>query len=267
MRGASAQAQRRVLAAVEETVRGDAAALGDELFTVVDVLDAQPALRRVLTDPAASEAAKEGLARSLFAGKVSDATLTVLSAATSVRWSGTRDLPDALEIAGVTAHLLIVEAAGQLDEVEDELFRFGRLVHGNNELRAALTDRSPPRGPKRQLTRTLLEGRSTAATVALAGQAAAARQRSFEATIAYFGELAAQRRQQLVATVRSAYDLDPQERQRLAEALEHTYGTPVHVNVVVDPAVLGGLAVEVGDEIIDGTVSGRLEDARRRITG
>jgi len=269
MRGTSAQSQQQAVAAVEAALArdGDAVTLGGELFALVDVLDAQPALRRILTDPGATDEAKTGLARSLFGDKVSDATLTTLIAAATGRWSSGRDLADALELAGVTAYVIGADHADQLDEVEDSLFRFGRVAHGNDELRAALADRTAPRERRRQLVRTLLEGRSTPATVALASQAVAARQRSFEATLAYFGEVAAQRREQLVATARSAYDLDLAERERLSAALQRTYGKAVHLNVVVDPSVLGGLAVEVGEELIDGTVAGRLEEARRRIAG
>ncbi|CAN5473889.1 F0F1 ATP synthase subunit delta [soil metagenome] len=268
MRGTSAQSQRQVVAAVEEAVGdSDAGVLGDELFAVVDVLDSAPSLRRILTDPAAAEDAKVGLARSLFADKVSEATMVVLAATAKQRWSSSRDIGDALETAGVIAHVLGAERAGQLDEVEDEMFRFGRVAHGNGELRAALADRALPRTRKRDLVRSLLQGRSTEHTVSLVSEAVVARQGSFEVTLARYGELAAERRSQLVALVRSAYDLDLDERERLAAALERTYGKPVHLNVVVDPSVLGGLAVQVGDEVIDATVSGRLHDAHRRLTG
>jgi len=269
MRGTSAQSQEQLVATVEDALRddGDASALGDELFSLVDVLDAQPSLRRILTDPAASADAKSGLIRELFGDRISSAASEVLTAAATARWSGSRDMSDALELAGVTAHLIGAQAADQLDEVEDELFRFGRLAQGNPELRAVLSDRGVDRDRKRELVRGLLDGRTTPWTVSLASQAVVARQRSFEASLAEMGEVAAGRRQQLVASVRSAYELEPQERQRLADALSHMYGKPVHLNVVVDPSVLGGLSVEVGDEIVDATVSARLQDAHRRIAG
>ena len=269
MRGASAKSQQEAVAAVEDALghQADAASLGDELFGVVDLLDVEPSLRRILTDPAATQDAKAELVRLLFADKVSDPTAAVLTAAASGRWSRGRDLADALELAGATALLVGAESQGQLDEVEDELFRFGRVAHGNSELRGVLSDPAIPRERRRALAGALLEGRSTPWTVSLVSQALVARRRSFEATLTEFGEVAAQRRAQLVASVRAPYELDPQERQRLADALERTYGQPVHLNVLVDPAVLGGLSVEVGDEIIDATMSGRLEDARRRIAG
>jgi F-type H+-transporting ATPase subunit delta len=284
MRGASARSQDRLLDRVDQLVEGggDATVLGDELFAVVEVLDAQPVLRRLLTDPGAPEEAKRGMVRQLFGtggqglvrslfsrdgGKVAATTVNVLADAAAVRWQSTRDLPDALERAGVMAHLNAAEQRGELDEVEDELFRFGRVVHGDPALRAAVSNRAVPVGQRRDIVAALLSARAGTATVALARQAAVARHGSFEVTIDEMGALAANRRNRLVATVTSAVELTETERRRLAEALGRHYGRALHVNVIVDPRVLGGLAVQVGDDLIDGTVSGRLEDARRRITG
>ena len=70
-----------------------------------------------------------------------------------------------------------------------------------------------------------------------------------------------------VATVRVARALSDAERQRLADTLSRQYGRPVHLNTIVDPDVLGGIRVEIGDDVIDGTVSARLDDARRLLAG
>jgi F-type H+-transporting ATPase subunit delta len=113
----------------------------------------------------------------------------------------------------------------------------------------------------------LLEGKATAPAVRLAVHAVASGHRSFEAAIEAFQKIAADRQRRVVALVRVAVDLTGDERTRLAGALSRQYGRDVHLNVVVDPVVLGGVRVEVGDEVIDGTVAGRLDDARRRMTG
>ncbi|CAA9353515.1 MAG: ATP synthase delta chain [uncultured Nocardioidaceae bacterium] len=284
MRGSSARSQQTLLERVDTRVEdgADPEVLGDELFAVVEVLDAQPVLRRLLSDPASSEQAKRGMVNHLFGtgdkglirsllsrdeGKVSGPTVELLGDAAALRWHSTRDLPDALERAGITAYLASAERAGQLDEVEDELFRFGRVVHGDPELRAAVGNRSLPVSQRRDLVDALLSGPALPATVALARQAAVGRHGSFETTLEDTGELAAQRRDRLVATVTSAIELGEAERNRLAEALGRYYGRQLHVNVVVDPRLMGGLTVQVGDDVIDGSVSGRLEDARRRISG
>jgi F-type H+-transporting ATPase subunit delta len=269
MRGVSGETRSSVLGVVDRQVRDgvDAAALGDDLFAVVDVLDGSPSLRRMLTNPSSSSGAKTGLVASLFSGKVGDAAMQTVTTAASGRWNSARDLGDALEDAGVEAHLAGAERAGQLEEAEDELFRFGRVVHGDPALRAAVSDRTMPVSRKRDLVGALLQGRSQPATAALVRQAVAARRRPFELTLEDYVATAAQRRDQLVATVRAAYDLDADERTRLAGALQRVYGKPVHLNVVVEPALLGGATIEIGDEVIDSSVAGRLEQARRKMAG
>jgi F-type H+-transporting ATPase subunit delta len=269
MRGISAETREAVLGVVDQQVRAgaDATALGNDLFAVVDVLDAQPALRRMLTNPSSAVEAKSGLVSSLFSGKIDDGAYAALVAAAVGRWNSARDLADALEDAGVEAHLAGAELAGELEDVEDELFRFSRIAHGDPGLRAAVSDRALPLGRKRDLVGALLEGRARPATVSLVKQAVAARRRPFELTLEDYVEAAASRRDQLVATVRAAYDLDLDQRHRLAMALQGVYGKPVHLNVVVEPTLLGGATIEIGDELIDSSVAGRLEQARRQMTG
>jgi len=269
MRGVSAGSREAVLNVVDQQVHSgvDATALGDDLFAVVAVLDAQPGLRRMLTNPSSAENAKAGLVEALFAGKIADAAFQAVLAAALGRWNSARDLADALEDAGVEAHLSGAERTGDIEDAEDELFRFSRVVHGDPALRSAVTDRSLPLARKRELVGALLEGRARPATVSLVKQALAARRRAFELTLEDYVSVAAQRRDQLVATVRAAYDIDPGQRDRLSAALQRVYGKPVHLNVVVEPGLLGGATIEIGDELIDSSVAGRLEQARRKMVG
>lgn len=269
MRGVSARSLARVLERVETEIgsSADPAVLGDELFAFVDILDAEPNLRRILTDPSTQTSTQVGLAQRLLGEKVTAPTLAVVEAAVGERWSSARDLPDGLERAGVNAQVAGAEQAGRLDDLEDELFRFGQVVASNHDLRAAITDRTAPVGAKKRLVANLLENDATPAAVALAQQAVVARTRSFRTTLRFFGDIAAARRHRLLATVRAAYSLGESERQRLAAALGRKYGQEVHVNVIVDESVIGGLSVEIGEEVIDGTVASRLEDARRKMAG
>lgn len=269
MRGVSAKSLEQVLAAVDRQVADGAQphALGDELFGVVALLDDEVSLRRVLTDPSTETEAQEGLARRILGERVGTATLEVIGAAVRGRWSSTRDLSDALELAGVVAHVAGADKSGSLEDVEDELFRFGRVATGDSELRSVLTDRAVPVDRKAKLVDDLLAGKASAATISLARQATAARSKGFEATLRDFAEVAADRRDRLVATVRVAAPLSQEDKERLAAALGRQYGREVHPNVVVDPSIIGGVSVEIGEDVIDGTVATRLEDARRRIAG
>lgn len=266
MRGISAKSLADVLAAVNADT-GDADVLGDELFNIVGILDGSPSLRRILTDPSTEEAARANLAKTVFGGKISDGALVVLDVAVQSRWASGRDLSDGLETAGVSAHVAAADKAGELDSLETELFDFNQAVVGDSELRQVLTDRSIPAGPKAELVGTLIDGKVSKATAALAKQAVAARTGSFDKAIAAFAQTAASRRNRLLAEVRVAYELGDDEKQRLATALAAKYGREVHINTILDPSVVGGISVAVGDEVVDGSVSSRLEDARRRIAG
>jgi len=266
MRGISAKSLDEVLGAVgaARTGSGD---LGGELFDIVSTLDREPALRRVLTDPSTEAQAKAGLAASIFGDRISADALTVLQVAVSGRWASGRDLTDGLETAGVTSLVAAADAAGQLDGLETELFEVGRFVRSDSELRQIVSDRGLPAAAKGELLSSLLGGKVSATTLALASQAAAARTGSFEKVLAAFGVTAAARRSRLLAEVRVAAELDEAERTRLAAALGKKYGRDVHLNIVVDPSIVGGITVSIGDEIVDGSMSTRLEVARRRLAG
>lgn len=266
MRGISAKSLADVLAAVD-AAKGSASTLGAELFSAVAILDGAPALRRVLTDPSTEDDAKAGLAKQVFGSQVGKDTLAVLESAVRGRWGSSRDLTDGLETAGVTATVASADSAGGLDQLETELFAVGQLVQSDAELRQTVSDRALPAEAKAGLLSSLLSGKVTDATLALASQAAVARAGSFEKVLATFGETAAARRSRLLAQVRVAYELGESEKTRLAKALGKKYGREVHLNIVVDPSVLGGISVSVGDEVVDGSMSTRLEVARRRLAG
>jgi len=271
MRGASrssmSAAQDRLDALLGQS--GSAAAVvGDELFSVADVLDSVPALRASLTDPSRSGDDKAALVRRLLAGKVSEQVVEFISGTVRDRWSENRDLADAIDGLAADAVLVSAQQQGHLDGLEDELFRFSRVVAAEPSLRSALTDRALPAERKTALVSHLLEGKASTETVRLATRTIThPRGRSLEAGLATLADRAAARRQRLVATVTSAVVLTEAQRDRLSATLASQFGHDVHVNVVIDPAVVGGLRVSLGDEVIDGTLATRLESAQRRING
>jgi F-type H+-transporting ATPase subunit delta len=269
MRGTSRDSLARAEERVEPLLGAvDGVALGEELFAVARLLDSSAALRRALTDPSADPQAKAGLAGRLLTGKTSSETSELVSGLARDRWSEARDLADAVEQVGVVAVLGSAERDGALDAVEDELFRFGRMVEGDRGLASALSDRALPTERKAGLVNRLLEGKVQRHTLALARQAAAhPRGRSLTAVLDAVGKKAAQRRQRLVASVTAALPLTAQQRERLAQVLQRVYGRTMWLNVDVDPEVIGGLRIQVGDEVIDASVLNRLDEARRRLAG
>ena len=228
--------------------RSDADPLGlaGELFAAVGLLDEQPALRRALTDPAASAERKADLVRSLFQSKLSDAAVDVLANLAGARWAAPRDLADAA----------------------DELFRFGRLVAANPDLRGALVDPIGPETGKAALVRDLLADRARPTTVLLVEQIVThPRGRSIEGALDHYAQLTAFLRRRLIAHVRVAVALTGTERDRLATVLRRLYGRDMHLNIEVDPGVVGGMTIQIGYEVIDGTAITRLEQARSRLAG
>lgn len=240
---------------------------GDELFAVVRMLDAEHGLRRALSDPAKQGAEKAAVAGALLHGKVAQDTETLVAEAAAAHWASPGDFADAIELLGIEAFVMAAEFEGTLDDLEDDLFRLARTIAGRPDLRAALSGPAPD-AAKRELLATLLEGKVSAQSLSLITQVLLhTRGRSPQAALDVAASVAAQRREQLVAVVRSASPLGTEQRNRLRTMLGDSYGKRVHLNVVVDPAVLGGISVQIGDELIDGTAASRLADVRRGLAG
>ncbi len=240
-------------------------ALADELFAVVEAVGAQPSLRRALTDPSTPDEVRSQLTQSLFGDRVSGAAVAFLPEAARARWGTAGSFVAALERQGVRALLRTAQDAGQLDELEDQLFKVERLVDANPELRRALGDRRTPVEGREELLTGLLVGRVLPSVTRLARRAVSARQRTFDLTVEGYLKAAAELRERAVATVTTARPLTAEQEERLRAALSRQVGRDVNVRVVIDPTVIGGVRVSLGDEVIEGTVAGRLTDAQRKL--
>lgn len=252
----------------ESAVRAaaDAATIGDSLLGIVGVLSRRPTVRRALVDVGRSADTREALARRLFGDRVDGAAMDIVAAAIAERWSRPSEFTNAITDLGIQAHLAAAEVDDRLADVEDELFRFGQIVRSDPALRSALTDQVAPRESKQQLIKRLLDRKAQPETVRLVEYAVLDRRGgSLERELDHMVELAAARRKRRVAVVHVAAPLSRDHRERLQRALSTNAGVPVELNVVVDPAIVGGIRVEIGDEVVDGTVSSRLDDARRRL--
>ena len=234
-----------------------------DMFAVVDALDSSATLRRAVTDPGTPEGARRGLVHGLFDGKVDRAVADFVAEAATLRWAGGRTFAAALEWQAVRAVLIVADRRGDLEDTEDQLFRFARFVESNPDLRNVLADRSIDRSKRQELVGELLSERATDATIILAKRAVAARERTFANTIEGYVTLAAAQKNRVVATVRVAKPLTSNQRDRLHAALTKKIGRDVAIQEVIDPDVLGGVRVELGDEVFEGTVVDRLEAARR----
>ncbi|GAB3112572.1 F0F1 ATP synthase subunit delta [Janibacter alkaliphilus] len=268
MRGASRFAVAESRPALEQALAGQAQQTGEELFGVTALLDDNATLRRAVVDPSREGSDRSDLVRRLLGGKVSEPTVEVVATLAAQRWSRERDLTDTLERFAVEGVLKGAEDALRIDAVEDELFRFERIVAGTPELRDALANRQAEAGPKAELVSRLLEGKAAAETVRLARQAVLApRGRRIDRSLETYLAVAAERREQVTAEVTTAGELSEEQRTRLSAALQRLYGKPVLVQQIIDPDVIGGIRVQVGDEVVDGTVLRRLEQAKRHLAG
>ena len=267
LRGASADALATLRSELSGAVAGgaDAGTLGDELFTVAQALHAEPTLRRVASDASLPAAAKQGLMGDVLGGKAGEATAALVSSAVAQRWTLSRDLPAALERLSEVA--VVLSAGKDGDQLVDELFAVGQTVNGNSELREALANPARSVEVKSAMVDTLLGGKVLSATTTLTKQALAGTYRTVTLALTTYRGVAAEVVGQSVATVRVTKPLADGERTALVEALSKAYDREVHVNEIVDPSVLGGVRVEIGDDVIDGTISSRLTDARRRLVG
>ena len=242
--------------------------LADELFAVGRLLDGELTLRRALSDPAGRPEDRAALAQRLFASKLSGTALDVVQTVARLRWSHPIDMADAFAALATEASLDAAAARGELDGVEDELFRFGRIIGGDRELGRILSDRKASAEGKRALLDRLLSGRVSPVTEqllrnVLTGPHAGTAENAVER----LSEVASRRRGQSIARVTTAVALTADQEQRLADVLRRIYGRTVGLQITVDPSVLGGLIVQVGDEVIDGSIAHRLEAAERRLAG
>jgi F-type H+-transporting ATPase subunit delta len=164
------------------------------------------------------------------------------------------------------ALLSIVSTEGHEDEVEDELFRFARIVEGNDDLRMTLANPGLPLDQRAAIVDELLANRALPITRAITTfLVGAGRGHDLPAIVDRFVELAAQNREHAIAEVRSAVELDDSQKQRIADALSRSTGKHVEVKVVIDESVLGGIVATIGDTVIDGTVRHRLDQLKEQI--
>ena len=165
------------------------------------------------------------------------------------------------------AVLAVAEAEGDLENVEDQLFRFGRIVESRPDLREALTDPALPADRKKAVIDDLLEGKASKNTIGLLDfLMEQGRTRDLPRIIEAVSGLAAERRRSAVAEVRTAVPLDEFRRARLQEALSKATGRNVELRVLIDDSIMGGVVARVGDQVFDGTIKRKLEIAREQLT-
>jgi len=238
----------------------------EDILAIGRVLDGNPFLRRALSDPSTPVEHRQQVVAALFQGKVGAGALKVLQAAAAANWPDGHALVRSLERAGIQTVLLWADREGQLDQLVDELFAAGQVISKTPELRRAVTDFTVAPDRRRALVQQVLDRTVLPQTLALVEHAAVTHHATFEDAIAADLDLAGQLKATLVAVATVARPLTAAQRTQLANSLTRRAGKTVRIEEVVDPGVIGGIRIALGDDIIDGTMTARLEAARRHLT-
>jgi F-type H+-transporting ATPase subunit delta len=272
LRAASRAALANLVGEFEDVAGGlDAdglTALADDLASVARLLITENALNKHLAEPTDAPTAKVALVDKLFTGKIGEPALKLVRTAASQRWSTEANFVDAIEHTARIALLQRANIAGEVDEVEDQLFQFGRVLDAEPRLSSLLSDyTADAAGRIALLDKVVGTGSSANGTAAalLAQTVGLLRGERADEAVIDLAELAVARRGEVVAHVSAAADLSDVQRDRLTTVLTRIYGHPVAVQLNVDPELLGGLSITVGDEVIDGSIASRLVAAQTQL--
>ena len=237
-----------------------------DLFTVLTVLSSSVGVRRALTDNSRDASSKSELISNLFGKNIGAQAQALMVSASSLRWSNPAELADAIERIAVEAEASAAEKNNELEKIEDQLFDFTRVLVANPELRQALNTSADSDAGKVALLEAVVKGKYANSTLNLLRRVVVLRRgRSIDSTLTTYSHYVSTRRDRLVAHVKSAIVLSDAQRSKLVAALTTQMGKEVHVNIELDPKVLGGISIRYADDVIDGTIFNRLVQAGRAL--
>ncbi len=237
-------------------------ATGEQLLASALVVAGSAPLRAALTDDTAALADRHSIVAAVF-HEYTSAARAVIESLASGRWSSEDDFVEALEELGIRA---LAASAPKSVSVDDELFAFSTAVSSSADLELALGSRLGLAEPKIALVARLLDGKASPQTLAiLSALVAHPRGRRIDELVRYAATIVAEESGQKIATITVASELSAAQLTRLASALSAQYDTSVRINQVVDPSIIGGMRVQIGDEVIDGSIAHRIADLRLRL--
>jgi F-type H+-transporting ATPase subunit delta len=242
----------------------DCSAISSDLFKVLDALDSSVGLRRALTDPARDASSKSALIADLFGKSIGSAALALVGNAVALRWSSSVEFADAVEQIAVEAQAAAANVLNELDQMQREIFTFSQLLVENPELRQALNTTADSMAHKQALLKDIFGSKFSAGSSSLLNQTVSTRRsRNIERTVVAYSHAVTARRNRVNAHVRTSIALTEAQTKKLVDSLTKQIGQSVHLNIEIDPTVIGGIAIRFGDEVIDGTISNRLAEASR----
>ena len=237
-----------------------------DLFTVLTVLSSSVGVRRALTDNSRDASSKAELISNLFGKNIGAPAQALIANAASLRWSSPAELADAIEQLAVEAEASAAEKNNELEKLEDQLFDFTRVLIANPDLRQALNTSADSDAGKVALLEAVVKSKYANSTINLLRRVVVLRRgRSIDSTLTTYSHYVSTRKDRLVAHIKSAIALSDAQRSKLVAALTKQMGKQVHVNIEIDPKVLGGISIRYADDVIDGTVFNRLAEAGRAL--
>ena len=247
--------------------REDAWRIGNELFTITKVLDDSIQLERALTDPSRPVANKVAVLTELLGDNVHPMTMEIMTDLVSRHWSRARDIANAVEDFGVDAMMYYADATGATLQVSVELSELHSALLNLPVVRAKLYDYQATSEARVKLFHEVFSGKTlNKVTMRLAEHATCnLRRRRYLETIQWLINKLSRHMGESMVTVTTATPLKPEQIKRLVEVYSAKVGRQVHINSVVDPTVLGGMRIQVGDEVTDNTVVAQLQNLHRKV--
>ena len=247
--------------------REDAWRIGNELFTITKVLDDSIQLERALTDPSRPVADKVAVLTELLGDNVHPMTMEIMTDLVSRHWSRARDIANAVEDFGVDAMMYYADATDATLQVSIELSELHSALLNLPVVRAKLYDYQATSEARVKLFREVFSGKTlNKVTMRLAEHATCnLRRRRYLETIQWLINKFSRHMGESMVTVTTATPLKKEQIKRLVEVYSAKVGRQVHINSVVDPTVLGGMRIQVGDEVTDNTVVAQLQNLHRRV--
>ena len=241
-------------------------ATAEALFGASAVIGASSQLRSTLSNPAIEVSAKQGLVAQVFGKGFDKSAAMLLGVAIEQRWSSESDLVAGIEDLALRCAASSVKTAGA---IEGELFSFARAVSSDAELELALGSKLGNPDAKATLARNLLtKAKALPATVVIVSSLVRSpRGRRIGALLTSAADIVADQGGCLVATVTSAQPLESGQLNTVSAVIALRYGRKAVLNTVVDPGSLGGVRIQVGNDVIDGSIATLLEDLRLQLAG
>lgn len=255
---------KTALAATEQAAgSADALRIGAQLFRAGEVIGLSGQLRQLLTDPSSQKEQKKAVVEAVFGSQLDNAVVELLVTVASQRWSATDDVLAGIEELGLRA---IADSATSTSQIEKELFAFGDAVSSSAELELAVGSKLGDTESKVSLIERLLAGKASEQTIAILQHLVRQpRGRRIGQLLRSAAEIIADQADQSVATITTAAPLSARQLENLGKRLSASYGRALRVNQVIDARVLGGVRVQVGDDIIDGSISSRLNELKLQL--